>query len=327
MKKKLFINFFLIVFLLLFTYSSFASTNVQNRSSLNLHVKKNITVTSSNKQLILDTPYVDASEKIYDFANLFTDSEEKELYSLAEEYIDEKNMDLVIVTINNNNKSSSKNYADDFYDYNDFGIGTNYSGIILLIDMDNRKVWISTTGDAIKLYPDSYLDTMLDKIQSNLKSKKYYTGAKNFISMAKEKEYSSSSKKYRSPSEKRLIVIVLSIIGIVMSIAGSSIFCGVKSAQHKPVKVSNNANDYFDSSSFKVTKRNDKFANTHTTRTARIDSSSSSSGGSSTHIGSSGTSHGGGRKKFLNFKILYKRKNLNDFRVFCLFMLCKMCKI
>ena len=300
MKKKLFISYFLIMFLSLFICSSFASTNVKNRTSVNLYINKNITVNSSNKKLILDTPYVDASEKIYDFANLFTDSEEKELYDLAQNYINTKNMDLVIVTINNNNKSNSMNYADDFYDYNDFGIGANYSGIILLIDMDNRNVWISTSGDSIKLYTDSYINKMLDKIQSNLKSKNYFTGATNFIEMAIEKEYNSSN---FTASERKKITIICSIIGIIISILGSSIFCGVKSAKHKPVKISTNANDYIDSSSFKVTKRDDKFVNTHTTRTARIDSSSGSSGssGSSTHIGSSGISHGGRRKKFLKY--------------------------
>ena len=303
MKKKILICYLFIMFLSLFTYSSFASTNVKERTSSNLNVGKNITVTSANKQSILKTPYVDAEEKIYDFANLFSSSEEKKLYDLAINYINNKNIDLVIVTINDNNKSNTMKYADDFYDYNDFGIGANYSGILLLIDMDNRKVWISTTGDAISLYTDSYLNTMLDTIQSNLKSKKYFNGAKNFINLAKEKEYSTSSysRKQRTPEQKRLMIFIFAIIGFIISIIISSIFCAAKSFKHKPVKISNNANDYLDSSSFKVTNRNDNFINSNTIRIPKLDSSSSGSSshsGSSTHSSSSGTSHGGGGRSF-----------------------------
>ena len=315
MKKKFLIIYFIIMFLSVFIYSSFASTNFQNRTSDNLHVGKNITLTSSNRQAILKTPYVDASEKIYDFANLFSDSEEKELYNLATKFIDEKNMDIVIVTIDNNNKSSAMDYADDFYDYNDFGIGENYSGILLLIDMDTRNVWISTTGDAIKLYPDSYIDKILNKVQPNLSSKKYFNGAKSFINMAKEKQLSDpSSSTYSYKTEYSLIqriyrIIVFSIVGFLISILGSTIFCAVQSSKHKPVKISKNANEYLDSSSFKVLNRDDTFVSTHTTRTRRPSDddyhssssiSSSNSGGSSTHSSSSGISHGGGRKKLLN---------------------------
>ena len=210
-------------------------------------------------------------------------------------------MDIAIVTIDKNNKSSAVNYADDFYDYNDFGIGNDYSGLILLIDMDTRTVWISTSGSAKNLYTDSYISNMLDRIQINLKSKNYFIGAKNFIQMSQEKEFSSSNSIKRTPAEKRKIIIIFSIIGIIISISGSSIFCGIKSFKHKPVKIANNANDYLDRASFKVTKRNDKFVSTNTTRVARYESynsSSGSSGGSSSHTGSSGISHGGGGRSF-----------------------------
>lgn len=303
MKKKLFIIYFLILLFTTCFYSSFASTNVQNRTESDLHVKKNITVTPYNKQKILDTPYVDASEKIYDFANLFSNSEEQELYSLVQNYIEVQNMDMAIVTISKNNKSNAMNYADDFYDYNDFGIGNNYSGILLLIDMDTRNIRISTTGNAINLYTDLYIDKMLDKIQKNLKSKDYFSGAKNFIAMAESKEYGSSNSIKRTPAEKAKTIIVFSIGGIIISILGSSIFCGVNCLKHRPVKISTNANDYLDKSSFKVTKRTDTFVSTHTSRVARHTESSGSSGGSggggsSIHSGSSGISHGGGGRSF-----------------------------
>ena len=87
------------------------------------------------------TPTVDASEKVYDFAELRSDSEEKSIYNEITGLIDEYNLDAAVVTINYNNKSSAKSYAEDFYDYNDFGVGSTKDGLIFLIDMDNREMF------------------------------------------------------------------------------------------------------------------------------------------------------------------------------------------
>ena len=53
----------------------------------------------------ITTPDKDAEyEKVYDFADLFTDKEEQELYSQITKYISSYKMDLAVVTINENNK-------------------------------------------------------------------------------------------------------------------------------------------------------------------------------------------------------------------------------
>ena len=86
-----------------------------------------------NAENLTDT--VDKSKKIYDFADLLTDEEEKNIYELESKYIKENNLDLVVVTLNNNPylEDSTASYAKDFYTYNDF----DDNGIILLIDKSN----------------------------------------------------------------------------------------------------------------------------------------------------------------------------------------------
>ena len=54
----------------------FASTNTYTRTNDNLLVPEDVTVTSNNINDILKTPAVFSSEKIYDFADLYTDNEE-----------------------------------------------------------------------------------------------------------------------------------------------------------------------------------------------------------------------------------------------------------
>lgn len=285
MKRK-FIYSLIIFTILLCTFQfSYASTNTYTRPSDNLGITKNIEITSSRKSIIENTPYVNADEKIYDFADLFTDSEEENLYNNVLQFINKNNIDMVIVTINENTKNSSMAYADDFYDYNDFGIGNENDGILFLIDMDNRKMWISTTGKAIEIY-DSHIDSILDDCYSYISNEKYYDCANTFIS--------SSQSTYNQDIYMGWIIGFT--IAIIVSLLIPTIFCCIKKAKHKAIKLASNADSYLDKSSIVITNSKDTFVRTHTSRIARASSSSSGSG--SSHSGSSGVSHGGGGRSF-----------------------------
>ena len=75
-----------------------AEVKTYERSEDNLGIWDSINVTETNKQNILGTPKVDEDEKVYDFADLFTLDEEQQLYDKIQAYIEEFNMDMVIVT-------------------------------------------------------------------------------------------------------------------------------------------------------------------------------------------------------------------------------------
>lgn len=132
---------------------------IARRSKLYPKVNKSFLkdkLTEEQLQLALITPYVDTSVKIYDAANLLNDNEIAELQTNIHNFINKYNFDMVVVTINENNKKAGKgniateNYAMDFYEYNDFGKGeqdtTGYDGVILVIDMQNRKFSILDVG-------------------------------------------------------------------------------------------------------------------------------------------------------------------------------------
>lgn len=310
MKKK---SLILIVVCILMSFQTlYASTKTYERTEDNLQIWDNINITSRVKRATLSTPKVDEKEKVYDFANLFSDSEEKELYEDIQSFISENQMDMVIVTIDNNNKSSAQDYADDFYDYNYFGVGSTHDGILLLIDMDNRIVWISTTGKAILMYNDSRIDNILDYVQINLKNSNYYNAANRFIyysnsyaragipsgnSNMKIDENGNYVKKgnleFNSINDVIYFVIGITLIPTIITII--IILIGVSS--HRNVKKASFAKPYLKQGSLNIGLRKDGFVRTYTNRT-RISSSSSYGGGSSTHSGSSGTSHGGGGRSF-----------------------------
>ena len=84
-------KFKLLILLLVFTLlplNVFASTDTQDRNILpNLGVNKKWEITSENRSNVLNSYKVDASEKIYDFADILSDEDEEWLYSTIRDFI------------------------------------------------------------------------------------------------------------------------------------------------------------------------------------------------------------------------------------------------
>ena len=60
--------------------------------------------------------------------------------------------DTAIVTVPTLDGKSAEAYADDFYDYNGYGIGPDDSGILLLISREPRNYHMTTMGRCCLLY-------------------------------------------------------------------------------------------------------------------------------------------------------------------------------
>ena len=113
-----------------------ASTRTNTRTENNNYLVQNsVTINENTLEDIMKTPAVDATEKIYDFANLFNAEEEAQLYQRILQIVDNYGVDFVVVTTKENEFSSSAAYADSFYRYNNFGKGTGKAAIVFLINM------------------------------------------------------------------------------------------------------------------------------------------------------------------------------------------------
>lgn len=279
--SKIFIG--LICFIIFGTISSYAVNSTNNYNSYYN--------SSAYENALESTKVVDNTKKVYDYANLLTQDEEKDLYNDIKSFIDKYNMDMVIVTISENNKYSSMAYADDFYDYNGFGIGSSKSGILFLIDMDNRNMWISTTGNAINIYNDERIDNILDYTYKKISVKDYHGCAQEFIKYA---EY--FAKKGNNGGNTIVTIKGTVILSAGFAIIVTLVFIGIGSAMNRKPRKRKEAHNYI-SKPLTLSCKEDRFIDRNVSK-VYIDTSSSSSGGSSTHIGSSGTSHGGGGRSF-----------------------------
>lgn len=300
--KKFFLTIFTIfLFVINLNYVS-ASTNTFERTNDNYRIPSDIKVTDENKYLILKTSSVDETEKVYDFANLLKDNDEENLYNSIKKFIEQTNFDLAIVTIDDNNKGSSGAYADDFFDYNNFGISSSRDGALILIDMDKREIYISTSGEAIKMYDDLRIDSIIDAGFNELKNAKYYECLNNMIEKLSDyfnKGVPKSNQNMIINNDgsvsiiKKIPYLFVAFMSLTVSIIISLIMYFKtlsKIKKHDTVT-------YLNPKLSNLTK-DDKFVSTHTSKIRRETSSSGHSSGSSSHSSSSGRSHGGGGRHF-----------------------------
>lgn len=104
-----------------------------------------------------------ATSQVYDDANLFLQGEAAELEAEADKLRDRHHMNFVIVTTDDAEGKSSREYADDFYMDNGYYDNGERGGITLLIDMDNREVYVSTAGDMLYYVTDKKVEEILDE--------------------------------------------------------------------------------------------------------------------------------------------------------------------
>ncbi len=239
--------------------------------------------------------------RLVDNADILTASEEQTLLSRLNEISERQRVDIVVVTVNSLGGKSSRVYADDFYDQNGYGFGTSHDGVLLLISMEARDFYISTSGYGITAITDAGLEYVEDRILSDISAGRYAqafttyaTTCDDLITRARSGNPYDVEKGSFSPL-KTLVIAV--IIGIIAAAIVTSILKG----QLKSVRRQTAANNYIKQNSMKITVNHDRFLYKNVSRRAKPQnntSSGGSSGGSSTHRSSSGRSHGGRGGKF-----------------------------
>ena len=275
---------------------------IERNESNKWGVNKHWDINSSNLNNVKSVPYVDSNLKVYDFADILTDEEEKQIYSKIQDFIEKTNTDMVFVSIDMPYSYDSKNedFAADFYDYNDFGINfDNYSGILLLRNdySGDRYYDIYTFGDAQLYFDQSRYDDILDGIYNQFVGKKYLSGISDFISKCSYYYDKGYAPKYSHAYvdgdgyiRYNYYVPVIPCLGGSLVITLITMLIMIR--KNKMVRKATTASAYLDKNSINYREHLDQFTHSHTTH---YTISSSSGGGS--HGGSSGGGHssGGGR--------------------------------
>lgn len=249
-----------------------------------------------------NTIILDTRARLVDMADILSDSEETALLEKLDEVSERQQMDVALVTVNSLDGKSMSEYADDFYDYNDYGFGGDKDGVLYLINIDANgsystgNSWISTCGYGITAFTDAGIQYIGEQITPDLLDgayssafDKYITLCDDFITQAKSEQPYDVGNLPKGEFDIFMNLIIALVVGLLFG------FLVTNSMKKKlnSVHSQSAASDYVKSGSFRVTRSQDLFLYTHTDRRAKP-KDTGSSGGSSTHTSSSGRTHGGG---------------------------------
>lgn len=252
--------------------------------------------------------------KIMDEAGLLTTEETEALEQRAQQMAETYGMDVVIVTCGSLDGKTATEYADDYFDYNGYGLGDYGSGTLLLVSMDERAWAISTKGAAIRAVTDWGNEQLQDAMLSDLSGGYYADAFQSYLDKLEEL-YSSyvnqggddsdyngdngdaggSSLWYYIRSKLSFLRILL-CVGIAAVVSGITVASMAKSMNSARGK--RQARDYVVKDSFHLSQSRDRFLYSTVTKTRRAQDNDHDSGGSSTHVSSSGSTHGGSSGSF-----------------------------
>lgn len=255
-----------------------------------------------------------SSEKVYDEADLFSEEERAELNDKALALSDQTEMDIIIVTTNNSQGKPSSDYALDFYEQHGFGYQGTLDGVLYLLNMDEREVYIFTRDKGTDYIDDSRVEALLDLVYPSLGDENYVESVQLFLDevetimaegppvdysgslsgsssgYAGDSDYvyddESSSSSDLSFLEKLGIYLLISIV------IGAITVCIM--AMGNRGRSSVNSRTYLQDDSFAITTKRDQHYNTIVTQ-QKIQRNNNS-GGSSFSGGGGGGIGGGGRK-------------------------------
>ena len=233
-------------------------------------------------------------KRLVDDANLLEDYEEEKLLEELDRISEKLNFDIVVVTTNFTGGKSSMAYADDYFDYNGYGMGENYDGALLLVNMGAREWHISTTGYGIEALSDSDIDQIGEMVANHLSYGTYADGVELFAELIEAEVRDAKDTEKLDIGEIFLRLLLAIIAGGVLAFIPVS----VMKKKLDNVDAKKEASDYVRRDKIVMTEQRDMFLFSNISRRARPKDTGSRSGGSSIHIGSSGRSHGGGGGRF-----------------------------
>ena len=248
--------------------------------------------------------FADLYYRLNDSAEVLTEDENSKLEASLEELSVRQNFDVVIVTIDSLESvdyTGMEEYADDLYDYGQFGYGENRDGVLLLVSTGDRKWHISTCGYGITAFTDAGIQYLGEQMTPDMSDGDYAAAFRTFIrwtdayvTAAREGHPYDVDNMPREPFSIVYLGVAL-VIGLVTAL----IVTGIMKSRLKSVAPQRDATNYVRQGSMKLTNQRDLFLYHEVHRTERPkESSSGDSGGSSTHTSSSGSTHGGGGGSF-----------------------------
>lgn len=261
-----------------------------------------------------------ADTQIVDECDLFTASEEQTIIQVMDRIERNHQMDMVVLTTSRVPYDPSESmyriaaFADDYYDQGGYGMGPDNSGMLLLIDMNNRAMYLSTGGVMMEYINDDREEGILDAAWNYMPSGQYGRAVEK--AMLQTEKYLNRGREegtflYDDVTGERIGGIHNALTSgemLVAAGAGVAVAVVIMASVGASYGLAGNTYKYdLDANSdCHFTRDDEQYLRQHVTRSLRSTGSSGGggggshrpSGGSGVHRSSGGVRHGGGGRRF-----------------------------
>jgi len=224
------------------------------------------------------TAFAAGAPRLYDGANLLTDTEESMLQNQLDSVSQQYQVDFAVALIETVGDSTADDYISWYYDQNDFGFGERRDGVLLLVSMAERDYRILSNGlgaDAITL---GEIDSIGERVASDLSAENYADAIQTFID---ECAYQIDGEINGFPFAFGTNLLIAIAIGFVVALIAT----GVMKGKLKSVSKQYAATEYTKAGSLQITNANEFFLYKSLTMNEKKQESSSSSSSSSRNVG------------------------------------------
>ncbi len=237
---------------------------------------------------------------VTDFAGLLTDQQISELQHGALELSERYDFGVYIVTMDDFTRRTSardiESAAEEVYLHNELGEGSNQSGLLLLLSMEDRDWGLFAFGYGNTAFTDYGKDYLSKEFLDDFKHDDWFDGFEDYQELCDQmlSEARSGSPvdvdHTPAPPHARLYgIVACTVLGVLVAVLVAFLL----KRQLKSVAHGTQAEAFVAGGGLKLTNQHDRY--THTTQSRVYDPPQKSSGSGGTTTRSSGGSSAGGK--------------------------------
>lgn len=253
------------------------------------------------------------AERVYDYAQVLSEEEENALRAHIASCERLYKIDIVLVTVNEYMGDSDDawelammNYADDFYDENNYGYDQVRGDGVLLLDNwkeGQKGSWLSTCGYAFLRFGNYEINKVLDAVYERVETSPYQAYLAYINTTCKTLKIQSAER----DSDEKIPGVLILILPLAAAFSYAVVLKrpfkqkrAVSSTAYvaggKPV-LNHKTDEFKNKKVSSVRISSDSSSSGSTPRSTPGSSSGGSRGGGGSHRSSSGVSHGGGGRR------------------------------
>ena len=228
---------------------------------------------------------------IHDHANLIGDTMESQILEAVKKEVNGSIDGFLVLTYGNSFGTTARIFTDDYVDIL-FRLDVNSKETIVAVclDMDNREVYINTTGKAIKTFDEDTIDDCLDAGWNSIVSENYADGILKITKATADVATQNVFSRYFGSD--------MFMYGIIIGLVAAGIAIFVAWQIHNKNNRETSADKYISKQETSFQDESVRLVNTTTRVHSGYYKSSSGGGGGGSHSSHSGSSHGGGGRSF-----------------------------